>query len=83
MALATWAADFASGLASTLDPRHWTYLNPDVNVHLLREPVGEWIAVSGLTWAGAHGIGHGRAVLHDLESLIGTASTGQIVSPRG
>jgi len=82
VALAAWAADFASGLASTLDARDWTYLNPDVNLHLLREPVGEWIAVSGLTWAGAHGIGHGRAVLHDRESLIGHATAGQIVARR-
>ncbi len=82
VALAAWAADFASGLASTLDPRVWTYLNPDVNLHLLREPVGEWVAVSGLTWAGAHGIGHGRASLHDLEGLIGSATAGQLVDRR-
>ncbi|MEI8002628.1 MAG: acyl-CoA thioesterase domain-containing protein [Actinomycetes bacterium] len=83
VALAAWAADFASGLASTLDAREWTYLNPDVNLHLLREPVGEWIAVSGLTWAGVNGIGHGRATLHDRTSLVGTATAGQLVDRRG
>ena len=78
---AAWASDFASGLASYLDPRHWTYINPDVNLHLLREPVGEWIAIAGLTWAGDHGIGHGRARLYDLAGFVGSATAAQIVSP--
>lgn len=78
-ALAAWASDFASGLASYLDPRQWMYMNPDVNLHLLREPVGEWIAISGLTWAGDHGIGHGRARLHDVEGFIGSATAAQLV----
>lgn len=78
-ALAAWASDFASGLASYLDPRQWMYMNPDVNLHLLREPVGEWIAIAGLTWAGDHGIGHGRARLHDVEGFIGSATAAQLV----
>lgn len=78
-ALAAWASDFASGLASYLDPRQWMYMNPDVNLHLLREPVGEWIAITGLTWAGDHGIGHGRARLYDVDGFIGSATAAQLV----
>ena len=77
--LAGWASDFASGLASYLDPRQWMYMNPDVNLHLLREPVGEWVAITGLTWAGDHGIGHGRARLYDVEGFIGSATAAQLV----
>ena len=78
-ALAAWASDFASGLASYLDPRHWMYMNPDVNLHLLREPVGEWMAIAGLTWAGDHGIGHGRARLYDVDGFVGSATAAQLV----
>jgi len=78
---AAWASDFASGLASYLDPRRWTYINPDVNLHLLREPAGEWIAIAGLTWAGDHGIGHGRARLYDLDGFCGSATAAQLISP--
>lgn len=75
-------ADFASGTGNFLEIDRWSSINADITLHVLREPVGEWIAVSGLTWVGAHGIGHGRAVLHDTESLIGHATAGQIVAPR-
>ena len=80
-ALAAWASDFASGLASYLDPRHWMYMNPDVNLHLLREPVGDWIAIAGLTWAGDHGIGHGRARLYDVDGFIGSATAAPARAP--
>lgn len=74
-----FASDFASALASYLDITRWSYINPDVNLHLLRDPTSEWIAVDGATWVGAEGIGHGRASLYDLDGLVGTASASQVV----
>lgn len=79
VALAAWAADFASGLAATLDARTWTYLNPDVNLHLLREPVGEWIAVDATAHVAGDGIGHSVAVLHDEVGVVGSGTTVQVV----
>jgi hypothetical protein len=76
---AAFVSDFASALAAFLDIRRWSYINPDINLHVLREPVGEWVAVDGTTWVGPHGIGHGRAALYDLDGLIGNATASQIV----
>jgi hypothetical protein len=78
-ARAAFASDFASALAAYLDITRWSYINPDVNLHLLREPVSDWIAVDGTTWVGTQGIGHGRASIHDLEGLVGSASASQVV----
>jgi hypothetical protein len=78
-ARAAFASDFASALASYLDIRHWSYINPDVNLHLLREPEGEWVAVDGTTWVGTNGIGHGRAGLFDVGGFIGSATASQVV----
>jgi hypothetical protein len=69
----------ASALGSYVDITRWSYINPDVNLHLLREPTSEWIAVDGVTWVGAEGIGHGRATLFDLDGVIGSASAAQLV----
>lgn len=78
-ARAAFASDFASALASYLDIRRWSYINPDVNLHLLREPTSDWIGVDGVTWVGERGIGHGRAGLYDLDGFIGSASASQVV----
>jgi hypothetical protein len=78
-ARAAFASDFASALAAYLDITVWSYINPDVNLHLLREPSSDWIAVDGTTWVGAEGIGHGRATIYDLEGMVGSASASQVV----
>jgi hypothetical protein len=78
-ARAAFASDFASALASFLDITIWSYINPDVNLHLLRPPVGEWVAVDGTTWVGGQGIGHGRATLFDLDGMVGSATAAQVV----
>jgi hypothetical protein len=74
-----FASDFASGLAAFVDIMRWSYINPDVNLHLLREPTSDWIAVDGITWVGGAGIGHGRAALFDLDGLVGSATAAQLV----
>jgi hypothetical protein len=78
-ARAAFASDFASALAAYLDITRWSYINPDVNLHLLREPTSDWIAVDGTTWVGPEGIGHGRAAIFDLDGLVGSASAAQVV----
>jgi hypothetical protein len=79
MARLALAADFSSALAAYLDTRRFSFINADINLHVLRLPAGEWIAVDGVTWVGAEGIGQGSAKLYDLEGLVGTASAAQLV----
>jgi hypothetical protein len=75
-------ADFTSATATYLDPTEWSPVNPDVTVHVLREPVGEWIAVDAVAWYATDGIGHSRASLYDLTGLVGTGATSSILDRR-
>jgi hypothetical protein len=72
-------ADFASGSASLLDPTTWSAVNPDVSVHVLREPVGEWIATDARAWYATDAIGHSRADLFDRHGFVATATTATVV----
>lgn len=72
-------ADFTSGTANFLPIERWSSINADVSIHVLRQPVGEWIAVDAVAHVAEDGIGHSRAQLFDVEGLVGTGSTAQLV----
>src|SRR5215469_12185075 len=67
-------ADWTHGLARPLqdvlaDP------NPNLNVHLLRPPIGPWIGIRAATqWLPERGAGFGRGVLVDGVGEIGAVS---------
>lgn len=49
--------------------------NPNLNVHLLREPQGEWIGVEPQThWQPDLGVGVGGGLLRDVMGIIGRVS---------
>jgi hypothetical protein len=73
------AADFTSGTANFLPINRWSSINADVTLNVLREPVGEWIAVDAVAHAAGDGIGHSRASLYDVEGFVGSGATTQIV----
>jgi hypothetical protein len=62
--------DFASGTGSTLDYTRWTSINPDLTIHVLREPRTDWIAIRGTTDFGADGTGQSSATIYDEEGLV-------------
>lgn len=72
-------ADFTANSGNHLDQRRWSAINPDVSLHLLREPVGEWHAVVARSWYAADGIGLSRGELFDEEGLVGTCATTTLV----
>ena len=72
-------ADFTSGTANFLPINRWSSINADVTLNMLREPVGEWIAIDAVAHAAADGIGHSRASLYDIEGFVGSGATTQIV----
>lgn len=78
-----YAFDFTSLIG--LGPRGdgFTMINPDVTAHVLRMPVGEWIALTGETRFD-HRIAHGvsDALLSDAEGVFAVTSTSQIVQAR-
>ena len=54
-----------------LDVRRWYFINPELTVHLHREPVGEWICLDAITMAERHGVGTSETVISDERGRIG------------
>ena len=67
------AADFTNGISAVVpfDP-HAVFINPDLTVHLWREPVGEWIGSDAVTRTSDSGIGLAEAALWDRTGRIGS-----------
>lgn len=75
-------ADSGNGVSNFLDPREWWFINTELTVHLLREPVGEWIGLDATTTVGPQGVGMATSELHDLTGRIATGAQALLVRPR-
>src|SRR5579875_3910060 len=75
-------ADSGNGLANELDISHWQFINPELSVHLHREPVGEWICLAAWTTISSGGAGLAATVLSDLSGPIGSGAQSLLVTPR-
>lgn len=62
--------DFASGTGSALDFARYTSINPDLSIHVLREPRSAWIGLRGFTCFSADGVGQSSADAYDEEGLV-------------
>ncbi len=65
-------ADFTNGISSVapFDGRS-IFINPDLTVHLWREPVGEWIGSDAVTRTATDGIGLAETAMWDHTGRIG------------
>jgi acyl-coenzyme A thioesterase PaaI-like protein len=68
------AADFGNGLAHPVAFGEYLFVNCDLNVSLLREPVGEWIGIVSRTDVDRVGSGITVTELHDTAGRFGSAS---------
>lgn len=75
-------SDFSNGISSELDFAKWTFINADLTVFLVREPVGEWILLNAQTWLGNDGGGMAAARLADRRGYFGRAMQNLIVEKR-
>lgn len=75
-------ADSGSGVSSRLNPSSWWFINSELTVHMLREPVGEWIGLDANTVVGPEGVGNAFSVLHDEGGQVGGAAQALMVRPR-
>lgn len=75
-------ADAESGVCPPLDPRQYTFPNPDLTVHLTRDPQGEWFALDAVPCVEPNGLGLVASALHDQAGFLGRAAQGLIVEPR-
>ena len=64
------AADFGNGLSWVVPP-DWLFINPDLTVHFLRPPVGEWICLAARTLPSGVGVGVAESALYDSDGRVG------------
>jgi hypothetical protein len=75
--------DTANGVAVRADPATLLFPNTDLTVHLLRQPVGDWVGLDTTVSFGTGGIGLTSAVLHDVAGPVGRASQTLTLRPTG
>ena len=75
-------ADSGNGLSNEL-PISWLFINPELTVHLHREPVGEWLCVDAVTTVSSGGAGLATTALSDLDGPVGVGAQSLLVAPRG
>lgn len=68
------AADFGNGVAHPVGWGDYLFLNCDLNVSLLREPVGEWIGLESRTEFDRNGSGLTTTRLHDSRGRFGAST---------
>lgn len=75
--------DFASGTGSALDYGRYTSINPDLSIHVLREPRTAWLGLRGYTWFSADGVGQSSAGVYDEEGLVARVQASLLLERRG
>lgn len=76
------AADSGHGVSLVLDIARYTFVNPDLAVHLHRMPEGEWIGLDAVTRPEPTGIGLAHCRLLDRRGPIGLSLQSQVVDRR-
>ena len=76
------AADFPNGVSLRLDPARFVSINPELTVHVQREPEGEWVCLDAETYLEPDGTGLAEAVLYDERGRLGRATQSLIVEAR-
>ena len=77
------AADFGNGISSHLDFREHAFINPDLTVHLNRQPEDEWICLDARTEYGPNGIAVASSRLLDRRGDIGRSTQALLIDRRG
>lgn len=81
------AADFGNGVSGGLPFEQYTYINPDLTVHLLRPPVGEWIGMRAASYYGrparSTGAGFAESELYDEDGRLGRSVQSLLLDGRG
>lgn len=80
------AADFGNGVSGGLPYDRYTYINPDLTVHLMRPPVGEWIGMRSASYygtaTGSSGAGFAESALFDADGRLGRSVQSLILDER-
>ena len=74
--------DSASGVSAVLDVREWAFLNTELTVHVLREPVGEWICLDATTTLGPGSVGVATSTAYDETGPVARSAQALLVQRR-
>jgi hypothetical protein len=75
-------ADSGNGISGVLDMREWWFINPELTVHLEREPRGEWISLDAATSIQPGGAGLALSTLSDADGPVARGAQTLYVAPR-
>jgi hypothetical protein len=78
--LAVAAGDFGNGIASVVPWEGHTFINPDLTVHLERDPAGEWVALQSQMRVVAGSVAVSESVLWDERGRVGRAVQSLLVA---
>jgi hypothetical protein len=80
------AADFGNGVSNGIPHDRYTFINPDLTVHLLRPPLGEWIGMRSATHygrpSGSTGVGFAESALYDVQGRLGRSVQSLLIDDR-
>ncbi|MCQ4045264.1 thioesterase family protein [Streptantibioticus rubrisoli] len=76
------SADSANGVSAVLDIRQWGFVPPELTVHLLRPPVGEWLCLDAETSLGPGRAGLATATLYDEDGPVARSAQSLLVHRR-
>lgn len=76
------AADFVNGLSSLGSWDDWLFINPDLTVHLWREPEGVDVCLDAITRTEGDGIAVAEAALSDHRGRIGRCVQSLLIDHR-
>ncbi|MEM9747886.1 MAG: thioesterase family protein [Actinomycetota bacterium] len=77
-------ADFGNGVSGALPSPGWTYINPDLTIHLARAAQGEWVGLDSHSIYGVDGVttgsGFAESALHDQRGPLGRSVQSLLVA---
>lgn len=81
LARAALIADSGNGISSVLDWARWSFVNVDLDIHLARPVVGEWLLLDAVTQVGPAGSALARSTLSDRRGEVGAGLQTLVVAP--
>ena len=73
-------ADSGNGVSAVMPWDEWLFINPELTVHVLRPPEGEWVVLDAATRIGAAGLA--RSVMSDASGPVAYGAQSLLVAPR-
>ena len=75
-------ADSGNGISAVMSWDEWLFINPELSVHVLRPPGGEWVVLDAATTIAPGGAALARSVLSDESGPVAYGAQSLLVAPR-